>query len=423
MRLHIYISILFVFVISNSFGQKEITLQYCHSRAIEVSPLQKQKLLYTSLNELSDQSSREINLPMLMLNGQATYQSDVFRMPFEVPGIDSPLIPKNQYKVGIDFYQNIYNGGKAKNQQSINGSQDRINQQSIEISLYKVHEVINKLYFSVLLLQEQIQLLISTQEDLAAQKNLVDSKIKSGAALPGSSKSLLKEILSLDQLVIELDIRKNSNKDLLGAWMEEDITSSSLTLPVTAENTSDLNRPEISMFDYQIEAIQTKVGMIDSDRIPDVGVFGTAGIGYPNPLNWFSVKHDPYALVGIKFSWKILDYGKAKNDRESAKLNQQIVLAEKENFVKKLTISVSGLNAEAGKYKLLIEKDAEIISLQEEIIAESSAQLQNGIIPSANFIIEVNKGLQAKLNMKIHEIMLSESYINILTETGNIGEL
>jgi len=412
------------FISSLAFAQREITLQYCQSKAIEVSPLQKNKLYYKSLSELSDQSSNAINLPQLELNGLATYQSDIFKIPFDIPGIESPLIPKNQYKIGIDIYQNLYNGGRAKSLQVINASNDRINQQTVEISLYNVNEIINQLYFSVLLVQEQIKLLNSTSEDLKAQKDFVDSQIKSGTVLRGSSLVIQKEMLSLDQLVIELEIRKDTNKDLLGAWIEEDIKQVQLLLPSAVNSkTSGLNRPEIKMFDYKMEVFQSQVGLIDANRRPDIGLFGTVGIGYPNPYDWFNATNSPYALIGLKLSWNIVDYGKAKNDRESVQLQQQIILAEKENYLKNLNNSVSNLESEVRKYDQLIMKDIEIIDLQEKIVSQSASQLQNGTLTSSNYIIEVNKGLQAKLNKKIHEIKLVESYINILTETGNIGEL
>jgi len=424
MKLQIIILICTICMSLPTLAQEEISLQYCQAKGIEVSPLQKQKLYYESLMELSNQSTNAINLPQLVLNGQFSFQSDVFSLPFDVPGIESPIIPKNQYKVGVDFYQNIYNGGRAKSLLAINASADQINQQTIEISLYKVHKIINRLYFSVLLTQEQIELLNSTMRDLQVQKDFIDSRVNAGTVLRGSTLVIQKEMLSLIQMIIELEVRKETSKELLGSWIEEDIKTVDLLLPtgLTSEN-SELNRPEIKLFDYKMDVFQSQIGLINSNRIPDVGIFGTAGIGYPNPLNWFNVTHSPYALVGVKLSWKILDYGISKNERESAQLRQQIVLAEKENYLKILNNSVTNLESEVRKYNQLILKDNEIIQLQDEILAQSTSQLQNGTLTSANYIIEVSKGLQAKLNKKIHEIKLSEAYINILTETGNIGEL
>ena len=232
-------------------------------------------------------------------------------------------------------------------------------------------------------------------------------------------------MLSLDQKVIELSIQRQTNINLLSKWLEFEVTpDTQFVLPdIDVTNELALNRPEILLFDYQVRHLDSEKEMINTGRSPKIGIFGTAGIGYPNPLNWFDVTHAPYYLVGLKLSWNILDYGVANRSREIYLVRQQVITAEKENYLKSLDISVSAKEAELIKYSELIKKDIEIIAIQEEIVAESSSQMQNGVITSASYITEVNKSLQAKLNMQIHEIRLTESKINLLTETGNLNEL
>ncbi len=407
------------------FGQEELTLRQCIDLAKNTSPIQKEKLYYESLKELSQKSRVAINYPQLMLNGQATYQSDVFSLPFAVPGIESPIIPQEQYKVGVDFYQNIYNGGNSKYNTEIDETQALINAQNVEITLYRINEVINKLYFSILLLQQQISLLQTTNEDLEAQLKLLEARVQQGVALPGTSKMLIKEMLSLEQMTIEVSVQRRTNMKLLSKWLEQPIPpGTQLILPEVGEISNlNPNRPEILMFDYQYQHLDAQKGMINAGRAPKIGIFGTAGVGYPNPMNWFNVTNSPYYMVGLKLSWNILDYGKADRGREIYQVRQQVVTAEKENFLKALDISISAKEAELIKYRELIEKDVEIIALQDEIVDQVSSQMRNGVVPGANYITEVNKGLQAQLNMTIHEIKLVESKINLLTESGNISEL
>ncbi len=408
-----------------AIGQEKLTLRQCIDLAKSTSPIQKGKLYYESLKELSQKSRAVVNYPQLMLNGQATYQSDVFSLPFAVPGIESPIIPQEQYKIGIDLYQNIYNGGNAKYNTEIDETQALINAQNVEITLYRINEVINKLYFSVLHIQQQINLLHSTNDDLDTQLRLLEARVRQGVALPGTSKTLKKEMLSLDQKVIELSIQRQTSINLLSKWLEREIAPDTQFILPDIDLTNDLalNRPEILLFDYQYQHLDAERGMINTGRAPKIGIFGTAGVGYPNPMNWFDVTHSPYYMVGLKLSWNILDYGIANRSREIYQVRQQVVSAEKENFLKSLDISVSAKEAELIKYRELIKKDIEIIALQEDIVAVASSQMQNGVIPSASYITEVNKSLQAKLNMQIHEIKLKESKLNLLTETGNLKEL
>ncbi len=224
-KLH-YVLIILLFhalVPVTSPAQETLTLSYCYDKAIAASPLQKQKLYYESILELNRKSYSALNYPVLGLNAQATYQSDVFSLPFVVPGVDTPIIPQDQYKVAIDFYQNIYNGGVVSNKQVIEDANARINLQGVEISNYKIREVINKLYFSVLILQNQTTLINTTQNDIEAQYKLLNARVAEGAALPGSAKTLQKELLTLDQKRIELDVSMQASLDMLSRWMEEPI--------------------------------------------------------------------------------------------------------------------------------------------------------------------------------------------------------
>jgi len=411
-----------------SQAQEALTLSYCYDKAIASSPLKKQKLYYESILELNRKSHASLNYPVLGLNAQASYQSDVFSLPFALPGFDTPLIPQEQYKVAIDFYQNIYNGGVVKNKQAVEEANARINLQGVEISNYKIREVVNRLYFSALILQKQSALIEATQNDIQAQYNLLQARVEAGAALPGSAKTLRKELLTLDQKRIELNVSIQANLDMLSLWIEEPIGPElKLELPELERapdlQTHTLTRPELTQFDMQVDRLASEKALIQTGRIPDIDIFGTAGMGYPNPFNWFDVNFSPYYLVGIKLSWKILDYGAAKRNKEVLQLNQLIVVSEKENFIKTVEVAITSDEANIRKYSELIAKDLEIILLQEDIVKQAASQMQHGVIPGATYITEVNKELQAKLNLKIHEIKLAEARINLLTETGNINEL
>ena len=53
-------------------------------------------------------------LPRFSLSGKATYQSDITRLPVEIPGIDVETAPKDQYQVMLELKQNIWDGGEIR---------------------------------------------------------------------------------------------------------------------------------------------------------------------------------------------------------------------------------------------------------------------------------------------------------------------
>lgn len=407
-------------------SQNILTINQCHDIAMEVSPLQKQKLYLESITELNSKNYQSINYPILMLNAQASYQSDVFSLPFSVPGIDSPIIPQDQYKVAVDFYQNIFNGGLSKSAMDIEESKMKVEEQAIEVSLHQTREVINSLFFGILKAQEQINLVENVLSDLNNKKVILEASVIEGAALPYTVKVLEKEIVTLEQQLIEIESSRSILLEMLGKWMEQPLDDDLiLEIPETIleEETLTIARPESQHFGLQIDFLESQKSQLTASRIPDIGLFGTAGFGYPNAFNPFEVEFTPYWLVGLKLSWRIFDYGNSSRDKEVIGLQQQNVLAAKQNFERTVKINSTKQSREILKYEKLIEKDQQIVSLQNEIISVSSSQLQNGVITSNDYVLEVNKGLNANISLKMHEIELAKTKIELLTLTGNTEKI
>ncbi|NNF21477.1 MAG: TolC family protein, partial [Saprospiraceae bacterium] len=209
------------FIAEEGFTQEVLTIQQCYAKAIELSPLQKQKLYLESISELNSKSFESINYPRFTLNAQATYQSDVFSLPFSVPGIESPIIPQDQYKIAVDFYQNIFNGGLSKSAMQIEESKAKVETQAIEVTLHQIKEVVNSLYFGILKAQEQINLIENVQKDLISQKTILEASVQEGVVLPYTVKVLEKEIVTLEQQLIEIESTRSMLLEMLGKWMEQ----------------------------------------------------------------------------------------------------------------------------------------------------------------------------------------------------------
>ena len=92
-------------------AQQVLTLEACLSLVEENYPLARQKVL------LEQQFQSEVNilemqkLPKLDLNAQSTYQSEVTRIPIDLP--NATILPpnKDQYRATVDVNQLIYAGG------------------------------------------------------------------------------------------------------------------------------------------------------------------------------------------------------------------------------------------------------------------------------------------------------------------------
>jgi len=103
-----------------------LSLDQCHQMAISRHPAAMQTGLLNSASELEQKKLNANYLPQVQINGQASYQSDVPQVDVEIPPfyipppidmqisptpLETPIPPKDQYKVTMDVYQVIYDGG------------------------------------------------------------------------------------------------------------------------------------------------------------------------------------------------------------------------------------------------------------------------------------------------------------------------
>ena len=145
-----------VFAGAAAHAQSPLTLEECHALARNNYPLIQQKQLIAQSKEYTIANVRSGYLPQVSVNAQATYQSEVTRVPIAVPGFGIEPLSKDQYKIYGEVYQSVYDGGATKGQQSIAESNARIADQQLEVELYEVKARINQLFFGILLVDKQI---------------------------------------------------------------------------------------------------------------------------------------------------------------------------------------------------------------------------------------------------------------------------
>ena len=97
--------ILFLIVVS-AFGQEsgQFTLDSCLNSAVINYPNFRQLSLNKNIFDLNISNIKTNYYPTLNLNGQASYQSDVTKVPAPpIPGFDMPVLEKDWYKINLDI--------------------------------------------------------------------------------------------------------------------------------------------------------------------------------------------------------------------------------------------------------------------------------------------------------------------------------
>ena len=157
------------------------TLEECQLAAEKNYPIIKQYDLISQTTQLTVKNIQKGWLPQIAIAAQATYQSDVTSWPesmkatFQQLGVNMKGLSKDQYKIGIDLQQTIYDGGTISSMRSIARQEEKVQKAQVETNLYQVRKRVNEMYFSLLLLNEQIKLnddvkalLLSSEKKLAS---------------------------------------------------------------------------------------------------------------------------------------------------------------------------------------------------------------------------------------------------------------
>lgn len=417
-----YLITLFLTLLCNHTYSQSLTLEYCLSKAEEISPLTRQKLYYETLEELTQKNVNNANLPSFYINGQVSYQSDVFSFPNN-PIFESPIIPNEQFKVTLDVNQKIYDGGLTKNKKIAESARILTDVQSVEVDLYEIKTTISTLYFSALIYQENIKILKNLLGVLRDQQKVIDSQVKNGVILRSALNEFKMQILSTEQQILTLSMDQQAILNMLAKWVDEDIdTSDMLEIPDVQvdPNNYKINRPEVRLLETQNIYFESLKNMSSVKRMPSIWAVAQAGFGQPNAYNFLETGVADFYYVGLRLSWHMFDYGNAKREKNIYEANQAIVNVKKEFLIDNIDLKLTKEYAEVNKIKELIAKDEELVSLQGEIVESSFSQVQHGVITTTEYIAQLNSKTQLELNKQLHKIQLEQAINNCLNISGNL---
>jgi len=403
-----------------SISQQSLTLEDCYNLANKNYPLAQQSDLFSQKTGLETATLSKGRLPKVDLNAQASYQSEVTHLPIAIPNSSVPIPNKDQYRATLDVNQLLYNGGMIDANIKVKEAQNKTQQQQVEVNLYQIKTRINQLYFATFLLQEQAEILFAKQKQLDAKIKEVKSGVKYGAIPPASEKVLEAENLKIKQQLSGVKYDKKRALGGLSLLTNTDFNENTiLAKPIVKFNLkSENNRPELKLFELQSEQIELSKNVISKSNLPKINAFGQAGYGNPG-LNMLDNSFQTFYMLGIRANWNILDWNKSKLEKETLSVSKNIVASEKETFLLNNKLQLGETEDEIKKLEEIIMSDYEIITLREQILKTSDAQLKNGVITSSEYLTELTNLFEAKTNQKAHEIQLLLAQANYQVITGN----
>ena len=333
--------ILILFLTGIAFSlkaQDRISLEQCYASAEKNHPLQAQIDLLNRKTGLELTLLDKQKLPELRLDAQATYQSDVVALPVNLPQnmqIDPPN--QEQWKTTFTARQLLYNGGLIHRQKNIKKATSEVQKQEIKVTIYRLKKQINQLYFSILKLDKNREILQKNSLQLEQKIQEIQHRIKRGVVPETAADPLQIKRLELRQKISSLRNSKRQLQEKLGLLTGLDMAGKHLDLPDVYISENREERPEIALFDLQKQVLTQQEQLLKKQRYPKLIAFGTGGAGNPG-LNMLDNSTQAFYIVGAKLQWQIFDWNTRKTQRQALAVNREIIDNQKQIFNWKILI-------------------------------------------------------------------------------------
>lgn len=396
-----------------------VTLDECQQLAEENYPLIKQ---YDLIRQTTDYTVSNIGkgwLPQISAMAQATYQSDVMTLPDVLQrmlgqqGLQAKGISKDQYRVGVDINQTVYDGGLISGQKDVARFEGEVQSAQTATDLYAVRKRINDLYFGILLLDEKIQLNKDLQTLLQSNLNKLNSMLAHGVAMKSDVNTVKAEKLKAEQQATELASSRKSMTDMLSVFIGREVANLGMPQDVVV-NTQDNKRPELQLFDSQIKLADAQEKLLNARLLPRLSVFAQGYYGYPGYNQFEAMFNRTWKLngiVGVRLSWNIGALYTRKNDCAKLSTRRGLVESARETFLFNNRLLEIQQSDGIAKYRQLIVDDKEIVSLRSDVRRAAESKLEHGIIDTNNLLQEITRENQSRIDLSTHTIlMLKESY-------------
>ena len=403
------------------------TLEECQRAAEQNFPLIRQYGLIEKTTDLNVANIQKGWLPQVSASAQATLQSDVpafpdeFQKLYQQMGITMEGLERDQYRVGIDVQQTVYDGGNIKSQKEIARRQGELYSRQNEVTMYNVRRRVNEMYFSLLLIDEQIQLNADLQTVLEGNEKKLAAMLKGGTAAESDWKKVRAERLNVVQQMTGLQSQRTALVRMLSTFCAMEVNR--LVKPEIPENTgSTVNlRPELKTIDAQLRLADAKEKALDATLMPRLGVFAQGYYGYPG-YNMFEDmtgrKLSWNGIIGARLTWNIGALYSRKNDKAKLQAERETAEANRERFLLDNKMEQIQQNENISRYRQLMTDDEEIISLRSSIRKAAESKLAHGIIDVNDLVREINSENKARVEQCIHEIEMLKEIYNLKITTG-----
>ena len=388
-------------------------LATCQQAAQANYPLIKQRDLIARTTDYTVENLRKGWLPQVSFTAQATLQSDVTAWPdamremMSQRGVEIAGLKKDQYRIGLDVNQNVWDGGMISSQTAVARERGNVQAAQTEVDLYAVRRRVNEMYFSLLLLDEQLQLNADHQSLLASSEKKLASLYAGGVVAESDYNTIRAERLVVEQQRTSLVAQRNAVALMLSELCG--ITVTQVCKPPMVEVSGENHRPELQLVDAQLRLADAQERVLNAALMPRLSVFAQGYYGYPGYNMFEDMMRRKFSLngmVGARLTWNIGALYTRRADKAKLQLQRDQAENSREVFLLNNRLDIVQQDENIARYQQLMKSDDEIIALRARVRESAESKLAHGIIDVNDLVKEINNEQAARVQRTVHEIEL-----------------
>lgn len=401
------------------------SLEECRRMARENYPEIRRYELIERTRDYDLSNAARAWLPQIRLTGQATLQSSSTTLPerfqpfLELGGIEMPGMDKDQYMVAVEVSQNIWDGGLSKAQREMARAESVQEQRRLEVSLHAMQQKVDELYFGILLMDEQAELLKASAEVLESNLERMKTYSKNGVATEADVDAVEAELLTARQSLEQVLYSRDSYRRMLELFIARPLSDNPLTRPEIPEIKSRSSaHPRLSLLDAMADKVEAQRRALNVSLMPNVNAFAQGYYGYPGMDMFKSMMDDDCsfnALVGVRMSWNIGAFYTRGNN--AAKLNaaRQEIELQRELVLFDTDMELTRQEGEIERLRKAVKDDERIVELRRSIRKAAESGFENGTIDTTDLLRKINEERMAELGRNAHEIELLQAFYRLKT--------
>ena len=395
------------------------SLEECRQAAEHNYPIIRQYDLIARTTELTVRNIQKAWFPQISVTAQGSYQNKVTAWPenlqgmFAQMGIQLQGLSRDQYKVGIDVRQTLFDGGTIGSRREIARGEGAVQAAQTEVDLYKIGQRVHEMYFALLLLDEQLRLNADVNALLRSNEAQLAAMLKSGTASAGDFENVKAERLSAEQQQTELLSQRQTLQRLLSIFCG--IPVDSIRRPAVPNLPSGENkRPELRLFDCRLQLTDAQEKALDAQLLPQLGLFAQGYYGNPG-LNLFEDmmkrRWSWNGIAGLKLTWNLSALYTHRTEKSKLRVQRELIENARQQFLFNNRLDETQQSENIRRFRAIAQRDGEIIALRTAVRKAAESKLAHGIIDVNGLLREINKENAAKTQQAIHEIdMLKAMY-------------